>query len=154
MKYIITIGMLVFSCVCNSMSFQHAKNLFSHLENVSGYHVKLILNDASYVNAWISSPYSVTITQGLLNVCNDAQMIYVMGHEVGHINHQDYRKLKGSYYDEMNADVNGVVYCQSLGYTKKQCLSFLFKAKKMFGDVTHDGVHPKWSVRIKNAQKH
>ncbi len=154
MKYVIALCLLLVSVPCSSMTFQRAKNLFSHLQNTSGYHVKLILDDALYINAWTSSPYAITITQGLLNSCDDAQLISVMGHEIGHINHQDYRKPEGSFFDEMNADVNGIVYCHKLGYSKKQCLSFLVKAQKMFGDGSDDGVHPNWSVRIKNAQKY
>lgn len=152
---IVTIGALALVPLnCHAMSFQRAKALFSHLENVSGYHVHLALDPDLDFNAWTDSPYQITITQGLLNFCNDAQILSVMGHELGHLDREDYRKNEGSYFQELNADVTGLIYCQRLGYTKKQCISFMYKARKADGEDSGDGVHPGWTQRIHNAQGH
>jgi predicted Zn-dependent protease len=133
----------------NAMTFTRAKALFSHLENSSGYHVQLKLSPELEINAWTSSPYAITITQGLLNFCNDAQIISVMGHELGHIDKQDYRKDKGGYSQEVRADLTGTYYCKKLGYSKKQCMSFMYKIRKAKGEEVGDGVHPGWTIRIK-----
>jgi len=139
---------------CNAMSFQRAKVLLSHLQNVSGYHVQLVLDPDTYVNAQVSNPYTITITQGLLDFCNDAQIVVVMGHELGHIDRQDYRRSKSSFFQEMNADVTGMLYCQKLGYSIKQCSSFMYKARKTFGESSGDGEHPGWTQRIYNIHRH
>jgi hypothetical protein len=150
----IAISLVIICSNSHAMSFQRAKNLFSHLENVSGYHVQLKLDPDSDFNAWTSSPYSITITQGLLNFCNDAQMISVMGHELGHIDHQDFRKHKSSFNAEMLADLNGDYYCNKMNYSKKDCISYLRKALKTEGEGGGDGIHPSWSQRINNILKH
>lgn len=145
---------LVLAHAAHAMTFQRAKALFSHLENTSGYHVQLLLDPDPDFNAWTNSPYSITITQGLLDFCNDAQIISVMGHELGHIDHQDYRKDNSSYDQEMKADLNGDYYCRKMGYSKKQCISFMYKARKTDGEDEGDGEHPGWTQRIRNVHKH
>ena len=136
---------------CQAMGFDRAKALFSHLSNKSGYHVELKLDEENYINAWVDSPYRVTITQGLLNSSTDAEILLVMGHELGHIDRQHYRSKHGSYKQEMDADVTGYYYCRQLKYSKSKCISFMYKMKKQFGNGTEDGVHPDWNTRIKNV---
>lgn len=152
MKFCLSIlGLL--SVNCHAMNFERAQALFSHLANASGYHVQLKLSKARYINAWISNPYKVTITQGLLDSATDAELILVMGHELGHIDRQHYRIKYGSYKQETDADATGYYYCRKLSFSKKQCLSFMYKMKKQERNETYDGVHPSWSARIKLLEK-
>lgn len=139
---------------CHAMTFKHAKELFAKLQNKSGYHVVLYLDPDKDFNAWTTSPYAITITQGLLDFCDDAQMISTMGHELGHIDHQDYRTDESSFSQEMNADLSGEYYCLKMGYSKKQCISFMYKARKTDGEDGGDGEHPGWTQRIRNIHKH
>lgn len=152
-KFFIFICMSVLPLYTSAMTFQHAKELFAKLQNTSGYHVRLYLDPSEDFNAWTSSPYAITITQGLLDFCNDAQLISVMGHELGHIDHQDYRKTDIKHNDELQADLDGVYYCRKMGYSRKQCLSFMYKAYKVDGN-SGDREHPGWLERIRNVNKH
>lgn len=144
--------LLTINLQSEAMTFQRAKNLFSHLCNISGYHVELKLDNATYVNAWVDSPYRVTITQGLLDFCSDAEIVAVMGHEIGHIDRQHYRTVSGSFKQEMDADITGYYYCKKLNYSKQKCVEFMYHIKSIYGNGSgEDGEHPPWTQRIDNV---
>jgi hypothetical protein len=137
---------------CHAVSFQRAKVLFSHLQNVSGHHVKLVLLRDKEINAYSVSPYVILVTQGLLDFCCDSEIVAVLGHELGHVANQDYRRPEGAVKEEVSADLVGDYYCRKLGYSNRQCLKFMRHIRKIGGEMGDD-VHPTWSKRIKNLER-
>jgi len=129
-----------------SVTFQQAKQVWSVLQNKAGYHVNLHYDDDINSNAY-NNYKNIYITQGMLDdLKNIDQLTMVLGHELSHFIHQDYRVEEGNSNHELNADKLGYYYCSKLA-NKFKCLSFLKRMKAIYGEEGNDGVHPTWTYR-------
>lgn len=131
--------------VLAKVSFERVKNVFSYVQNTSGFHVILKYDPDTEVNAY--NDYNVIyVTQGMLDFMNtDDDIAMILGHEIAHHGNQDYR-TENSSVQELRADKDGYYYCKKMG--KKNCLKIFRKMYTEFGDEGDDGVHPAWSVRL------
>lgn len=148
-NYSLLCSILLTSNVYANVTFQQAKNVWAKLSNKSGYHVQLKYDDDMNSNAY-SMANAVYITAGMLNdLDNDAQIAFVLGHELGHYIKGHYRR-EDSAKDELEADKIGYYFCRQMGYY--DCVSFMYKMQKLYGNKG-DEVHPDWNIRIRNIQK-
>lgn len=151
MRRIVLMGLLLSFNSYASMTFQHAKALFSHLQNKTGRHVILKLDKDKDINAY-STPYAIYIQQGMLDFVNkDSEMMLVLGHELTHFVYGDPKppNIPQAFY-ELRADKQGYKWCKALGYNK--CLDFMKRMHKLGHDYGN-GVHPSWTYRIKHAKE-
>lgn len=150
MMYIL-LSLCLSSVSIASISEEEARNVFSKLQNESGYHVVLRVNNSYEVNAYTTKTH-IEITKGLLMFCDvPAELALVMGHELGHWAYKDPRTNKQSPIFEKRADVNGDYLCRQMGYSGDACLLFMFRMGKIYGPGGGDGIHPTWGNRIKNV---
>jgi len=138
--------------ICKSakaaVSFQQAKGVFAKVCNTSGYHLILKYSDDTNSNAWCDSYGTIYINQGMLNdLENESQLAMVLGHEVSHYVHKDYRKEKKN--QEIDADKLGYYYCKKSGY--KKCLGFFTNMLRKYGEEGDDGIHPSWTTRLQGV---
>jgi hypothetical protein len=148
---IIVTAVLYSKHVFARVSFQQIKNVFSYLENSSGYHVPLCYDESQKVNA-SSDANEICITQGMLNeLKTNDQIAMVLGHELTHYIKQHFRQ-QGSAKQELEADAGGYYYCKKLGY--KKCLTFLMQMRRKYGEEGKDGIHPSWTRRLEKLKHH
>ncbi len=146
-----SIGFVTPNSAHSAVSFQQVKNVFSHVQNTAGYHVVLHYSKDPYANAWCDYR-GITITQGMLNDLNtEAEVAAVLGHELGHFVKRD-PVTGASVTKELRADMIGDYWCKKV-YGPKKCLRFFYTMKSKYGEEGKDGIHPKWSTRIKHLQR-
>lgn len=98
------------------MSFDHAKELYRRIVTANGisHAPQIVLNPTDEVNASYNG-YVVQVNAGMLRfVRNDAQMAFVLGHELGHYVRGH---IASTPTNEYEADALGAIYISHLGYS-------------------------------------
>ena len=90
-----------------------ATRIYNKLVALSGVgRPLLVFSSDQNINAYSSSD-SVIVTQGMLNITNNAELALVIGHELGHIAHGDPYSSKSAEYA---ADKYGAQLISKAGY--------------------------------------
>lgn len=140
MKLIIIGLSLLLSTTVNAMSFEHAEAIYQRLvkTNHIWFAPKLVLSNSSEINAE-NRGYTIAIYKGMLKwVRNDAEMAFVLGHELGH-------SYDGNRDSELAADSYGAKVIIRAGYNK--CMGARVLARL---HDKGDSVHPPSDYRVQH----
>lgn len=147
--YLIGVALFMMTARCSfaAVSIERAKLIFSNLTYVNGIHATLRFKETPKVYA-SSGVATITIYTGMLQFCdNEAQLAFVIGHELGHITKHDAFR-SGNKQMEYQADLLGYYYATNAGYPSG--LSFMTKMIRVYGDGGgSNSDHPSWSSRLR-----
>lgn len=68
------------------MDLERLQKIAGDLEDVTGRTIKIVIEDSDKPDAYLHPMGGIILTKGLLDsIENDAEMAFIIGHEVGHI---------------------------------------------------------------------
>jgi len=92
----------------NGAYLARLKKLMSGIGQVNGLKLNYKVYRTDQVNAFASGDGSVRVYTGLMDLMNDDELIAVIGHEIGHVVHQDSKNaLKKAYLASAASDLVG-----------------------------------------------
>lgn len=82
-----------------SSSYQNRlANLLKDVPDVEGLKINYKVYDTPEINAFACGDGSIRVYSGLMDVMDDAELMAIIGHECGHVVHQDTKKaMKNAY---------------------------------------------------------
>lgn len=102
------------SVIDNGTYAKRINKLFSTVTNVGNLPVNFKVYKTNEVNAFACGDGSVRIYSGLMDVMNDDELVAIVGHELGHLCHQDTKNaMKKAYMT--SAAVDAVSAAGSVG---------------------------------------
>ncbi|MBQ9462975.1 MAG: M48 family metalloprotease [Bacteroidales bacterium] len=84
------------------------QRLLKGVDQINGLPVNYKVYKTDEINAFACGDGSIRVYSGLMDVMNDQELIAIIGHELGHVKHQDTKKaLKNAYIASAARDVVG-----------------------------------------------
>ena len=82
--------------------------LLKGIDQIDGLPVNYKVYKTEEINAFACGDGSIRVYSGLMDVMNDEELVAIIGHELGHVTHQDTKKaLKNAYIASAARDVVG-----------------------------------------------
>lgn len=82
--------------------------LLKGVDQINGMPVNYKVYKTDEINAFACGDGSIRVYSGLMDVMDDDELVAIIGHELGHVNHQDTKKaLKNAYLASAARDVVG-----------------------------------------------
>ena len=84
------------------------QRLLGGVEEIDGIPVNYKVYKTEEINAFASGDGSIRVYSGLMDIMDDQELVAIIGHELGHVVHQDTKKaLKNAYIASAARDVVG-----------------------------------------------
>lgn len=77
---------------------QRLAGLLSQVQDVEGLKINYKVYHTSEVNAFACGDGSIRVYSGLMDIMDDSELMAIIGHECGHVVHQDSKKAMRSAY--------------------------------------------------------
>ena len=77
---------------------QRLRKLMGNVKSIDGIPINLKVYKTNEVNAFASGDGSIRVYSGLMDVMNDAELMAVIGHEIGHVRHKDTKNAMKKTY--------------------------------------------------------
>lgn len=77
---------------------QRINRLIADLKGTEGLNLNIKVYEVADVNAFACGDGSIRVCAGLMEVMNDAEVLAVIGHEIGHVKHTDTKDAMKSAY--------------------------------------------------------
>lgn len=142
MKKLIYVILLCVSFTANAqVSWKETIKIYDKLIKVN--HLKrpvvlrLIMTDE--LNAWASPDNSVNITLYDLKVLTKAEMAFVLGHELAHLQFNDTHTQLSGTIQEDRADKYGAIWAENIGYSRCKQSYFFIRLYKLYGNLGDQG---------------
>ncbi|MBI3397980.1 MAG: M48 family metalloprotease [Deltaproteobacteria bacterium] len=114
----------------------------NNLTNITGYGIKICVEDSSKIDAYLHPAGHIVITTGLMNFFeDDAEMAFIIGHELSHMVSKHYKSgseilgistdiyFPDSLRQEMEADEYSLKIMKAAGYDPAASLRVLAKIR-------------------------
>ena len=96
------------STIDNGAYITRLRRVMANVGQVNGMTLNYKVYRTDEVNAFASGDGSVRVYSGLMDIMNDDELVAVLGHEIGHVVHQDSKNaLKKAYLASAASDVVG-----------------------------------------------
>lgn len=96
------------STIDNGAYIARLRRLMANVKQINGMTLNYKVYRTKEVNAFASGDGSVRVYSGLMDLMDDAELIAVIGHEIGHVVHQDSKNaLKKAYMASAASDLVG-----------------------------------------------
>ena len=77
---------------------QRLRKLMGNVKSIDGIPINLKVYRTNEINAFASGDGSIRVYSGLMDVMNDAELMAVIGHEIGHVRHKDTKNAMKKTY--------------------------------------------------------
>jgi len=86
------------STIDNGSYKQRLDRLLANVKDINGLPINFQVYKTEEINAFACGDGSIRVYSGLMDVMDDAELMAIIGHECGHVAHQDSKKAMKSAY--------------------------------------------------------